>query len=173
MYPPGHCSEHTSGERSTCCESVRMSVCVPCDYALFGHVPMPVCVCVYLLEELCRLWGHRWMISEDDHQKCDRTSSCRRTTSERAPWEGARNNSPFGKSDGKTSTYSSETFQISSSRSSLLILCIFERTTHPRPSPQLFHPLERSFYKAGHRVRARWARLSKEHVKELSLLPWH
>ena len=31
----------------------------------------------------------------------------------------------------------------------------------------------RSFSKAGHIVRARWARLSKEHVKELSFLSWN
>ena len=32
---------------------------------------------------------------------------------------------------------------------------------------------ERSFSKAGHIVRARWARLSEEHVKELSFLSWN
>ena len=52
-----------------------------------------LCLCVYVcsLEEFYKLRGHRWNKVEDDHRKSDRTSICKRTTSERALGKSAHN----------------------------------------------------------------------------------
>ena len=74
----------------TVCVSVfceRFAMTTPCVGKIMCH-----CVCVCLVEEFCRLWEHRLTTVEDDHQKSDNPCSCRRTSSERAPWKGAHNN---------------------------------------------------------------------------------